>query len=111
MKYEENSFIQKKNNLTIFLFFILYSLIILQLVNVQIIKNEEYVLAANSQYVKNIDDNFNRGKIFFSKENSGSILAAGIREEIKIRNGKEITIRNRIYPLGEVGAKVLGFVG
>jgi cell division protein FtsI/penicillin-binding protein 2 len=113
MKYSgtnSNSSIGKKNNITTGFFSLFFIIAIIQLINIQIVKHDDYVVSANSQYVKNLEDNFNRGKIFFSKLKSENILVAGIKDDIKIKNEKEYIIKNRVYPLDDIGAKVLGFV-
>ncbi len=102
--------IKRKIYFTIFVFSAFFLITFFQLANIQIFKHEDYVLAANAQYVKNLEDNFNRGKIFFTKNNSTDVLVAGVRDDKKIKNEKEYVIRNRFYPLAEIGAKVLGFV-
>ncbi len=99
-----------KSKFVIFIFILFYFICIAQLVNIQIIKHDQYVGEANSQYVKNLEDNFNRGKVFFTKQNSENVLVSGVKDEIKVKNNKEYIIKNRLYPLEEVGAKVLGFV-
>lgn len=102
--------IKRKIYFTIGVFSLFFIITFLQLANIQIFKYDDYVLAANAQYVKNLEDNFNRGKIFFTKNNANDVLVAGVRDDKKIKNEKEYIIRNRFYPLSEIGAKVLGFV-
>jgi cell division protein FtsI (penicillin-binding protein 3)/stage V sporulation protein D (sporulation-specific penicillin-binding protein) len=106
----EKIFSNFRYKITFALFMFFYLICLYQLFNIQIVKKEEYALAANAQYVKNIQDTFNRGKIYFSKYKDDNVLVADTIDRKVDRNGKEIILRDRVYPLASLGAKAVGFV-
>ena len=101
-----------KHRLYFFLSFIvlIFVLFVFRLIDLQVIKYDYFKQEANSQYSINYLDNFDRGKIYFSKLNSESVIAADVNEEMIKKNGKEIIRKNRFYPFDNLASKVLGFV-
>jgi len=98
----------------IFLFCIVFSVacvFLFRLIDLQILKHDDFVAEANSQYSINYLDSFDRGKIYFSKLNSDPVIAADMNEEIIEKNGKEIIRKDRFYPFDNIASKVIGFVG
>jgi cell division protein FtsI (penicillin-binding protein 3)/stage V sporulation protein D (sporulation-specific penicillin-binding protein) len=87
-----------------------YSVFFLRLVDLQVIKHDDFVLEARKQYQITLADTFNRGSVYFLNKSGDHILAADIQESKIKKDDKEIVERNRIYPLGDLGSKVLGFV-
>lgn len=94
----------------IFIVSVVYIVFIVRLVDLQIFKYDQYKKEGEDQYSVLQEDNFNRGKIYFSKLNGDPVIAADVKEETKKSGDKEIVLRNRIYPLKDIGAKVVGFV-
>ena len=87
-----------------------YGIFILRLIDLQVIKHDQFELEARSQYQVDMGDVFNRGSIYFTNKNGDHILAADIEEDKVKKGDKEVVLRNRVYPLGDIGSKVLGFV-
>jgi stage V sporulation protein D (sporulation-specific penicillin-binding protein) len=98
---------------SVFLFSFFFFLII-KLYQIQILNHEHYVEKASRQY-SGIDYDLNRGKIYFSKKNEKSDLAADTIEQIKEfeKNGEIQKQKEniRVYPHNNLAAKVIGFVG
>ena len=87
-----------------------YGLFFFRLIDLQIIKHDQFELEARSQYQVDMGDVFNRGSIYFTNKAGDHILAADIEEDKVKKDDKEIVVRNRVYPLGDIGSKILGFV-
>lgn len=88
----------------------IYIVIVIRLFDLQVIKHDQFAKEADKQYNVNLVDNFSRGKIYFSKNHSDPIIAADIATtEIK-KEDKKIIKTERIYPMDDIGARVLGFV-
>ena len=86
-----------------------FSTLIFNLYKIQITDHLAYKEKADKQYSGKSED-LTRGKIFFSDKNEKGDLAADTKEIEKTKDGKTIKLKNRVYPYGEIGAKVLGFV-
>ncbi|OIO32200.1 hypothetical protein AUJ44_02910 [Candidatus Nomurabacteria bacterium CG1_02_47_685] len=60
-------------------FFLLLSILIYQLVVVQIVRGDFYSERANNQYISRGDDVFDRGAIFFTEKSGEKVSAATVR--------------------------------
>lgn len=87
-----------------------YVIFFLRLIDLQVIKHSQFELEARKQYQISLADTFNRGSIYFQNKSGDHILAADVQENTINKDGKDIIERKRIYPLGDLGSKILGFV-
>jgi cell division protein FtsI (penicillin-binding protein 3)/stage V sporulation protein D (sporulation-specific penicillin-binding protein) len=89
---------------------LIYIVIVARLFDLQVIKHDQFVKEAEKQYSVNVLDNFSRGKIYFSNNTSDPVIVADIIQTKFKKNDKELIKTDRIYPLYDIGARVLGFV-
>lgn len=89
---------------------LIYIVIIARLFDLQFIKHDQFVKEADKQYSVNVLDNFSRGKIYFSKNNSDPVIVADVAQTKFVKDGKDLVRTDRIYPLQDIAARVLGFV-
>ena len=103
--------IYKNSRLIIIIAFVVIFFIVLvvNLYKIQIRDSSIYTEKGKQQYTAKRND-FDRGKIFFSNKNQKGDLVADTQDVEIIKNDKKIIEKKRIYPYGEIGAKVLGFV-
>jgi cell division protein FtsI (penicillin-binding protein 3)/stage V sporulation protein D (sporulation-specific penicillin-binding protein) len=87
-----------------------YVVFIGRLFDLQFVKHDDFLNEGIKQYSINLQDDFTRGKIFFSKNNAPDVIAADVDESTIKRNDKDVVVRNRVYTYGDLAAKVLGFV-
>ena len=107
------NFIEYRGNLYIMFVIILLSVFIIRLFQLQIIEKDYYNKLANEQYINKDINIYNRGNIYFSNKDEDHPVLAAIDKDVSATNSKGLTItkKERFYSFGEIGAKVLGFVG
>ncbi len=93
------------------LFVFLATIYIARLAYIQIWRNDYYIIEAHKQYSVRSDVANDRGRILAQNKISGPTAIAESVDEKILKNGKEIVNSKRVYVLGEIGAKVLGYFG
>ena len=84
---------------------------ITRLIYIQVWKHDYYVSEATKQYSVRSNVSNGRGRILAQNKIAGPTVVAESVDEKTIKGGKEIINTQRMYVLGQIGSKVLGYFG
>jgi cell division protein FtsI/penicillin-binding protein 2 len=92
-------------------FVVLFIAIISRLYYVQVYRHDYYMSKSLDQYKEKNIGIFERGKIYIQSKNGlKTVIAQNVDEEYE-KDGQKYVRTNRIYPLGDLTAKVVGYLG
>ena len=108
----DNRSFNSRLNIIFAIFIIVVIAYISRLIYIQVYKHDYYLEEGKKQYSSQSADNASdRGRILAQNKVAGpTVIAENVEDKVEV-NGKTITKNRRLYVLGEVGAKVLGYFG
>ena len=109
--FMDNKIFNNRLNFLFFVFVFIAVSYIWRLIYLQIYRHDIYVDMAKKQYSIKMSASSERGRIMAQNRIIGPTVIAENIEDKYTKDGKEYASSKRIYILGEVGAKALGYFG